>query len=469
MTDNIKLTGFFDREHLTEALIRPGLVFGVDHFFIDHWLPLLGPARSWLVVALQQACWIGRTPGRAARISQTELGRQCGLSRHRVNRLLNRDERLAWFVLAKQPNIEQGKMQPNSYTVRLNTPLTPALAAGLQREIAVRLDEEGRPLAEVLHSLLQDAADDRAGLLARLPLPETPPDFPHQTVSRIVRAFAGETLSDELQAPATDLARRLLQPDRRDLETQYFRKQWVPLLTPGPAWLVLALRRRGYTGGAEIRNSFSVGKAELAQRLGVSGSTLRRFLRNEYLPEFLQAADGGPWRPGRFRLAGRVRMSDPLTPADRERARQWPKQAAKSHSVVDRAEPDASKNNPVSRQNTTRSGPDASKSDTTSRQKTTAIQHMNQHLQNQHLNQTRAGDGAVLATVRAGLIRLGINEPKLSRLANLKHLARSGYLEAWQTWYAAQREFKPGWVILQLEAGLWPPGWSETGERLPAD
>ncbi len=469
MTNDIKLTGIFDLDHLTNALVKPSLVFGVDHFFIDYWLPLLGPARSWLVVALQQACWIGRTPGRVARISQAELGRQCGLSRHRINIMLNRDEWLTWFVLGKQPHVEQGKIQTNSYTVRLNTPLTPALAAGLQREIAVRLDERGRAPAEILQSLIRDAKENRTRLLDRLTLPEMPPSFSRQTVRQIVGEFVSEALSDELQELATALARLILQPDRRDLETQYFRKQWVPLLAPGPAWLVMAVRRRCYAGGTEIRNDFSVGKSEMARRLGVSGTTLRRFLQNEYLPEFFQTDDGDPWQPGHFRLAGRVRMTDPLTPADQNRSRQWQKQAVDSLPIVDRDEPDASKNNTVTRQKTTGSAADAPKSHTVTRQKATAIQHLNQHLQNQHLqHQHKNGGGAVLSEVRAGLIELGINEPKLSRVAGLEHLTQSGYLAAWQTWYAAQSEFKPGWVILQLEAGLWPPGWSETGERRPS-
>jgi len=46
---------------------------------------------------------------------------------------------------------------------------------------------------------------------------------------------------------------------------------------------------------------------------------------------------------------------------------------------------------------------------------------------------------------------------KRDKLASLPHLAQPGYLSAWAQWFAQQDTFGPGWLIVQLEAGEWPP------------
>lgn len=67
-------------------------------------------------------------------------------------------------------------------------------------------------------------------------------------------------------------------------------------------------------------------------------------------------------------------------------------------------------------------------------------------------------DPRTLARIKAGLDQLGIKETTRSKLAALPHLANPGYLDAWLAWYPEQKQFGLGWVIRQLEAGLWPPG-----------
>ena len=460
----LKLQGVFDLDSLEAAIVRPGLIFGVDHFFIDAWLPRLGAVRAWLVVALQQACWSGKAAGHSARIGQAELGALCGIGRQRINTLLNQDELMSWFVVARQRNLSRkGRLQANTYTVRLSTPLTPALVSGLSREIAVRLEAGAGSLPEVLAALTAAATRDRRGFIERISLPDGPATGP-QSVREIVRPFTGgQELDPATQQAASGLSRVLLRPGARRLETQYFRRNWVPRLGPKAAWLIVAIRRRCFANEHEVRNDFALSKSEAALMLGVSARTIGRVLKNEYLKMFFMTDpdSDAAWRPGRRLLRGRVRMSDPLTPADAGKveklARTAPDLPPENRSKCDTAGSQTGQNatgNPANR-------PEC---DRATGQNATAIQHMNQHPQNQHLqNQHDNGDGvSVRFNARESLTRIGIHEPKLSALAALAHVTPP-YLEAWTTWYAGQSEFRPGWVILQIEAGLWPPGWAEDG------
>ena len=308
MTDQLHLTGIFG--DVEDAIIKPGLIFRLDHYFIDHWLPILGPSRAWLVVALQQACWLGNTPGRSAEISQADLGEQCGLGRQRVNELLNHDPLLRWFVPAVQTQIKSGQQQNNRYQVWLTSPPTPALVAGLHKEIAERLGG-GETLPDIVQSLTREATTARTALLERLlcgNTRETP-----QTIADVVATFAGDAMDDTLRQKIKQLGRALLQPFRARIETQYFRHHWLPILGPTAAWLVIVLRRGCYVDENEVRNDFSICKVDLAATLGVSGETLRRLLKNKHLPGFFADPD---WQPGRFELTGHIKMVDPLTPDD---------------------------------------------------------------------------------------------------------------------------------------------------------
>jgi DNA-binding XRE family transcriptional regulator len=365
MTDEIlDLEGVIDDhtvEVQAEAYRNPDFKFRADHFFIDHWLPLLGPSRAWLVIGLQQACWTGSKPGKSTQVSQGKLAQQCGLSRQRVNELLQ-DDLVARFIVDKKPNTKLGKRQPNSYQVRLTSPLTPAQAGGLQREIAVRLDD-GETLPEVMMSLIDEAATARKNLLTRIALPNTPASFPPHTITDIVQGFAEKgVVNGKLKKQVAALAGLLLQPEARRVEEQYLRQDWLPLLSPAGAWLIMSVRRDCYADGEETRNDFSVSKAELAGRLGASIDTLGRLVKNEYLPEFFQAVDGSPWQPGRYRLSGRVRMDgNPLTPADKQ-------------TMMDRTQPEPPKGDTVNGQKATPLEVDAQKGDTVKPQKATRLE-----------------------------------------------------------------------------------------------
>jgi len=91
----------------------------------------------------------------------------------------------------------------------------------------------------------------------------------------------------------------IVQPDKIEAFTQYFRWRWRPLLGPGLSELVRELRQMCYLGkGREQtrRNTVEITQHELARRLGISRATLQRYLqrdrygrftKNQYLNKFI--------------------------------------------------------------------------------------------------------------------------------------------------------------------------------------
>ena len=383
--NNLYLEGVISADHADDVraqlYTKPHLVFRADHYFLDYWLPLLGPSRAWLVVAMQQSCWTGSRPGSSMHLPQDELGQQCDLGRQRVNELLA-DPLVGHFINSKQVRYKAGRRLPNRYEVQLTSPLIPAHAAGLQREIAIRLDD-GETLAGVLASLIDEAAAARKPLLARLTLPHTPDTFNPYTITEIVQGFTepGQGLTPALRQQVKTLAGLLLQPEARRVEEQYLRLDWLPWLGPAGTWLVMVIRRDCFANDTETRTEFSVSKAELAERLGVSRNTLGGVVKNEYLPEFFSPMEGDlVWQPGRYRLEGRVRMyGNPLAPPDKQSLverldTEPPKDDTATPKKATRLEVDAQKDDTATPKKATRLEVDAQKSDTATPKKATRLE-----------------------------------------------------------------------------------------------
>ena len=85
----------------------------------------------------------------------------------------------------------------------------------------------------------------------------------------------------EIKGVYQDDYARIVKPDRVFVGTQYFRREWIPLLGPGRGLLIIALRQRCYwnrrTG--ERRDQCAATYAELAAEVGISERTAQRLLR----------------------------------------------------------------------------------------------------------------------------------------------------------------------------------------------
>lgn len=141
-----------------------------------------------------------------------------------------------------------------------------------------------------------------------------------------------------------DARNDIVQPHKHHLVTDYFRRQWLPLLGPTLGWTIIALRRRAYRNykTGETRDGFKCTLSDLARESGVEHwRTISRALqkpcpeckrlykikhpiaRHFVLEQGWVYADskrfGHRIRTGtRFR----VLLDDPLTPADQQKAEQ---------------------------------------------------------------------------------------------------------------------------------------------------
>jgi len=111
---------------------------------------------------------------------------------------------------------------------------------------------------------------------------------------------------------------QIVQPERIFAVTDYFRRYWVPLLKPGPAWLVVALRQRCFWNGQ--RDWCVVSRDTLARESGVAIRTADNYLDLPLVERFVTG------RQSRYTRTSQgakhrdwthydVRLDEPLTPA----------------------------------------------------------------------------------------------------------------------------------------------------------
>ncbi|HSM26311.1 MAG TPA: DnaA N-terminal domain-containing protein [Anaerolineaceae bacterium] len=118
----------------------------------------------------------------------------------------------------------------------------------------------------------------------------------------------------------------IIQPDKGLYVTKYFLDHWLPLLGHSALIVVMTIRKvcywNPYTG--ETRNIFETEMGELAEQACISVRTLKTVLKNELIKRyFIRYNVRRVMTPNGIRTAGirlQVRMDDPLTPEDQEKA-----------------------------------------------------------------------------------------------------------------------------------------------------
>ena len=501
--DMLAVAGGYDLDHLDYHFINPDRVFRATHFFIDQWLPLLGPSLAWLVVAMQQACWRNGTRHPTGQISQRQLGKLCDLKRETVNRHLNKGHSLLRHFITSVEAVHNtdGGRSSNRYHIVLNDPLPPQFVAGLHvLLIEQRAKQTGHRSPEIMaQQAIKALLDlDHQSLVSACQTQSTaisPPTGPATVRSLVADIF-------ELQQPhqmeiirplTTRLSRRVLRPDQVYIGSQYFREQWVPQLGATQAWLITVLRRHCYQNKSqnELRDTFSFDKKVIAAKLGISTKTLQReFAKLEQArPFFLE------FNLAHHTLHGRILVNDePLTSADADKKQQveqaladpqlnqnLPKTSQLSlfpmpngqtitggdspngQKITGAQEPKRTKNHKVYEPNGQTITGDTNKSrhKITGRapsngQLITDSKHTDsKHQPNKHKNCAVDIDAKTQPIKLLDLLE--IRPPTRDELLTLAHIQTPGYLEAWLKWYHQQNEFGPGWVVQQLRSGLPPP------------
>ena len=297
--DVVTVDGVYDEDHLRHNIIQPNKIFRITHFFIDHWLPLLGPKTAWLVVSLQQSYW----QKQRGKIAQSTLGRLSGLSRNWVSLTLRdvkyalegeapkrMDEQkaalLTYFIRRITTTTQTGRGQGvNRYQVVLNDPLTPMVAQRLRAELSglreqIASSHSDQAAQEAVKRILADDALLTGIRESRGEISNGALLSPCTVREIVANVFNLDDVNHPLIELSEKLSRQILRPKQAYLGTQYFRRKWVPELGALRAWLIILARRHTYhnpqTG--ERRDTFTINRADAARQLGVSERTFRRLL-----------------------------------------------------------------------------------------------------------------------------------------------------------------------------------------------
>ena len=339
--DNIALWSQYGDTY--NEIVRPERKYAISHYLRARWAPYLGAARFWFVIALRQRCFWNDKQDWCI-VDKKTLARESGLSLRTVNRIIaaadedtpagDRDGLAAWFfgkTRRRRYNQRIGRTvnAPNRYHVLLDDPLTPddqrALAHYLQRHLTDRAPKDTLQLLQALNDLSETALYDA--------LAETGQDEAHVGTTQdevlpaafvldVVQAHCPlpepkSALYVEIAQAASQLHNVMTRPERVYMGNQYYRLHWVPALGPALSSLVVNLRARCYwnvrTG--ELRDTCHASWSELAAEIGCTARQLHNLRQNPDLAQFVELFCEGH---GRARSQFRVRMSDPLTHADRQ-------------------------------------------------------------------------------------------------------------------------------------------------------
>ncbi|GIV81427.1 MAG: hypothetical protein KatS3mg051_0781 [Anaerolineae bacterium] len=333
------------------AVIRDDVVMGVSRYFLERWLPALGPDVATVINTLRQLDF--RCKGEVITISGEALAREAAMSRRHLY------DCLAAPALAAFVRVETGQRRqapdgtiaqlPNRYHVRMDDPLTPVDAEHL---FALLPSLAAAPLDAARAALDRDprqlwAADPQAAA------PHFAPTRAWTALDVLRRAFpdwrAGRTQQQELARLAEALHRHitLVRDDGRASKVivpQYFRRRWWARLGHELAWVYLWLRGMVYDNPAEGQRRDTCWVASLSTLLTLIGRPREWWRRNvEHarpsgegwsLSDFFEQVDArkgrDPAHPQWVARQFRVALQIPVAPEDCAQyallLRNWPAQ-----------------------------------------------------------------------------------------------------------------------------------------------
>lgn len=319
---------------LYNAATRPDFKFAVTRYFIDEWVPLLGPSLAWLVVGLRQQCFWNRRRDWCI-VDKATLSRETALDERTIERCLKKPWS-DWFVLEithryrYRSQIGKKVRDKNRYQLLLDEPLSPrhqlGLAALLRQVTPDQADPLAAGLAAVETILTMPHLTDKISFTGSIPK-----SLPRRTVLELVQETLAIKLADyaaderivTLDQRCAQLHNQIVQPNKLYVGWQYFRLEWTPLLGHALAWIVIYLRRHCFWDEMtdELRDTFITYKKDLAAAVGQTTRNLANLMDNPYSPLFFTTADSDSGSASRNQpTLYQVRLVDePLTPADQQR------------------------------------------------------------------------------------------------------------------------------------------------------
>ncbi len=293
-------------------LVAPHKIIAIPRYFLDHWLPVLGPSPAWLVVAFRQAAFVYHaTKQQVVRpLAVRCLTRWSGLSHGQIWNILQKNAFLGWFV--RKESQAQSKRESNIWEIQTSIPLTPQHIICLEEfALGQRQARSDVSLKELLALLRAEATDIIKGSSRNIS------DLQVNQVSlrEILEALFGPFDSEDLLV-YEEILGRITQPGNTIAITHYFIDHWRPQLTSGEAWLIHVLRSHVYsTSQNTSRTKVKGGKVGLAEMLGVNVRSMRRWfsdLAGSNLNLFLSVNQ----MDDTSHLSLNINMRDPVCPDD---------------------------------------------------------------------------------------------------------------------------------------------------------
>ena len=329
-----QVVGYYSQPY--NEIVHPDRVWRVPKYFLRRWGPYLSPSRFWAVVAARQfAYWNDKC--RWFTVYDKRFAQEAQLSTIHFRRLkteINEADQAISLFLSKKELAEneryhvvngQTKPKPTTYTIRLDDPLTPA--DGLH--LANWLQQNSQRQASAVASVLREARSlPRKELLAPQLAPylaDPPAEYRYLSVLDVVSRVFGPQLAqnEAIKVEADLLHTHLTGPDFYGKE--YFRRNWLSKLKPGPAFLLTYLRSFCFYDETteELRNEVSFTRPELADNLGVTTKTIVNWLNKLETAVPAQAVGSFITQLEQTRLSSndvtyryRIEMIEPLTKAD---------------------------------------------------------------------------------------------------------------------------------------------------------
>ncbi len=329
--ETLHLQGVYNT--LYNAITRPDFKFAVTRYFIDEWVPILGPSLAWLVVGLRQQCyWNRRRPW--CIVDKATLARETALDERTIERCFKKPLS-RWFITEithryrYRSQIGKKVRDKNRYHLLLDEPLSPRHQIGLTNLLREILPPGLDPLEGGLTAIQTITAlpdlIDKISYTGKIPK-----TLPRRTILELAEETMGIRLSDHaddervgrLDRACARLHNQIVQPNKIYVGWQYFRLEWVRLLGHALAWIIIAMRRRCFwdESSGELRDRLTIYKKDLAATIGQTTRNLANLMDNPHADLFFTVADtpgtGARNQPTTYT----IRMVDePLTPDDQQR------------------------------------------------------------------------------------------------------------------------------------------------------
>ena len=204
-------------------IVKPDKVFVGTQYFRRRWVPLLGPALSWVITALRQHCYWNKGTGEKrdwCLITQEALAQEAGISVATLKRLLKHEHADKFIMQVSHryrydARLRKQVRQRSMYQIRMDDPLVPEDEVLLKERLAEQLKglsvnpETGQiDLLQALDRLSNRGTDDQQLNLSHSPTeadstPESDPLV--EKVSHLLAGVNGHSESDESEPEGTNI------------------------------------------------------------------------------------------------------------------------------------------------------------------------------------------------------------------------------------------------------------------------